>query len=412
MYWRYLSQHIRNWSEKSYVQIVFGARQTGKSTLLRQLFRDAAMWIDLSDPAERTRYLAQPGAFSAECRALPVADTALSVVVDEAQTVPDIFNAVQALYDRDPGRWRFVLCGSSSRKLRQDGANLLPGRSVYHHLHALTLHERPVAGALNEPGRIAALQNAHAPTGDTFPPVDLETRLAFGELPGIATAAKDDRAKLLSSYTQIYLEEEIRREALVRDWGAFARFLALAAAESGAQVNFSAVSRQAGVSVPTVKSYYTLLEDMFIGFQLPAFSKSPRKYLLSTPRFYFFDLGVRHAAAGLEPGTQLVRTQPGKFFEQWVIQELWKRLGYLGRGRMYHYRTKGGAEIDCIVELDGALTPIEIKWTERPDRHDLRHLIDFMRDHGSACTSGYLVCRCARPMQLDDNVLALPYYCL
>ncbi|MBM4311789.1 MAG: ATP-binding protein [Deltaproteobacteria bacterium] len=412
MYWRYLSDHIRQWSEKNYVQILFGARQTGKSTLLRSVFRDAALWIDLSDPAERTRYLAQPGAFSAECRALPTSDGPLTVVVDEAQTVPEIFNAVQSLYDGDPGRWRFVLCGSSSRKLRQSGANLLPGRSVYHHLHALTLSERPAAGALKEPGRIASLPDAQAPTSDSFPRVDLETRLAFGELPGIATAAETDRAKLLSSYTQIYLEEEIRREALVRDWGAFARFLPLAAAESGSEVNFSAVSRQAGVSVPTVKSYYALLEDMFIGFQVCAFSKSPRKYLLSTPRFYFFDLGVRHAAAGLEPGLPLVRTQPGKFFEQWVIQELWKRLGYLGRGCMYHYRTKGGVEIDCIIELDGVLTPIEIKWTERPDRHDVRHLIDFVRDHAPACTGGYLVCRCARPMQLDDNVVALPYQCL
>ncbi len=412
MYWRYLAQHIQHWSEKNYVQILFGARQTGKSTLLRSLFPDAALWIDLSDPAERTRYLAQPGAFSAECRALPAGDGPLSVVVDEAQTVPEIFNAVQSLYDADPQRWRFVLCGSSSRKLRSSGANLLPGRSVYHHLHALTLRERPAAGASNEPGRIAALAGTELQTGAMFPDVDLETRLAFGELPGIATAAEADRAKLLSSYTQIYLEEEIRREALVRDWGAFARFLGLAAAESGSEVNFSAVSRQAGVSVPTVKSYYALLEDMFIGFQVPAFSKSPRKYLLSTPRFYFFDLGVRHAAAGLAPGPQLVRTQPGKLFEQWVIQELWKRLGYLGRGRMYHYRTKGGAEIDCIIELDGVLTPIEIKWTERPDRHDVRHVSDFVRDHASVCNGGYLVCRCARPMQLDDNVVALPYQCL
>ena len=197
---------------------------------------------------------------------------------------------------------------------------------------------------------------------------------------------------------------------MVKDWGAFVRFLELAAAESGRIINFSALSRESGVSMPTIKSYYQLLEDMFIGFRVPAFSQSPRKYLLSTPKFFFFDMGVRHAAAGLTPGLEIVKSQAGFIFEQWIGQELWKRIGYLQKGRLFHYRTKGGAEIDFIIEQEGRFLPVEIKWTQRPEGKDARHLSTFLQDMGEKTSTGYLICRCERPMQIEENVLAVPYW--
>jgi len=136
----------------------------------------------------------------------------------------------------------------------------------------------------------------------------------------------------------------------VKDRGAFVNFLRLAARESGQMVNFAAISREVGLSQPTVKSYYQLLEDMFIGFQVTAYSKSPRKNLLSTPRFFFFDLGIRHAASGVTPELNLVRADPGKYFEQWVGIEIWKRLQYRGEGQLHYLRTKDGAEVDFIVK--------------------------------------------------------------
>lgn len=136
----------------------------------------------------------------------------------------------------------------------------------------------------------------------------------------MAVAARRDRADLLRTYTIVYLEKELRRESLVKDWPAFARFLQLAAAEAGRMINYAAVSREAGVS------------------------------LLSTERFYFFDLGVRNAAAELPLEPAALRADPGPLFEQWVAIELWKRLQYLGGGGKLHYlRSKGGAEVGCIV---------------------------------------------------------------
>lgn len=398
---------------KPYVHLMFGARQTGKSTLIRKLLPPGRLEIDLSDPSLRSHYLVEPERLIQECQKLPAQRGGSYVFVDEAQSVPAIFDAVQHLYDRDKQRWRFVLCGSSARKLRTTGANLLPGRSFLHHLFPLTLRERPplpqssvlLDSPLPFPWEKAAPDNP-------FPSADLETRLAFGELPGIAVAPEEDRDELLRAYAIAHLEEEIRREAMVKDWAAFVRFLRLAATESGQILNYAAIARETGLSEPTVKSHYQLLDDMFIGFPITAWSGSSRKHLLSTPRFLIFDLGLRHAAAGLKPSRDVVRANPGPLFEQWVGIELWKRLGYLGTGTLHYFRTKDGAEVDFIIAHQGRLTPVEVKWTENPSLSDARHLLAFMGEHRKTAQHGYLICRCRAPRQLHDKVTALPWFYL
>lgn len=398
--------------KRPYVHVLFGARQTGKSTLLRALLPADTVVYDLAEPGLRGRLLADPGAFTAECLAMRRRRGAVTVFVDEAQNVPSVFDAVQHLYDRDRRRWRFVLCGSSARRLRQSGANLLPGRSMLHRLFALTTAERPTvpeSTAASEP--IVQLRWRQLPP-NRFPAADLETRLLFGELPPLAVAAERDRAHLLRSYAEAHLEEEIRREAYVKDWAAFLRFLRLAAAGSGQLTNHAAISAEAGVSQPTVKSHYQLLEDMFIGFTVPAWTRSPRKGVLSTPRFFMFDLGVRHAAAGLQLVRATVQANPGPLFEQWVGIELWKRLQYRGRGSLHYLRTKDGAENDFIVEDAGRITPIEVKWSERPTPADARHLRTFLDEHPRQARRGVIVCRCPRPMQIDDRIVAIPWFLL
>ncbi len=396
-----------------YVHVVFGARQTGKSTLLRRLWPDAALWLDLSDPAQRSELLRRPELLVQRCRALPRSSRGPArVVIDEAQAVPAVFDAVQSLYDSDRRRWRFVLCGCSDRKLRATGANLLPGRSIQHRLYPLVLAERPGPGLEAARSDVSPLSFSSRKLHSHFPAAELADRLLFGELPGIATAPRRNRADLLRSYTVVYLEEELRREALVKDWAAFARFLQLAAAEAGRMTNYAAISREAGVSLPTVKSYYQLLEDMFIGFRVTAYSGSPRKGLLSTERFFFFDLGVRNAAAEMPLEAAAVRAHPGPLFEQWVGVELWKRLQYLGAGKLQYLRTKGGAEVDYVIARAGRLVPIEVKWTEHPSLADARHLSGFLSEHRSNAPRGYIVCRCTEPLALDERITAIPWFLL
>ena len=414
MFDRWLAAELQAKLSRPCVHLLFGARQTGKSTLLNGLIPGDALRFNLADPQERSRHLANPGEFAQACRSLPANKKGQFVFVDEAQSVPSIFDAVQSLYDADKTRWRFVLCGSSARKLRLTGANLLPGRSLVHHLYPLTLAEHPAkdAKASHATSPLPFPWSDGKAVQQPFPAWDLLTRLAYGALPGIVAADQQDRPGLLKGFAFVHLEEEIRREALVKDWGAFVRFLQLAAAESGHILNFASISQPAGILQPTVKSYYQLLEDMFVGRRVPAYAKSPRKNLLSTPKFLFFDLGVRHAAAGLIPSPELVRANPGPVFEQWVGIELWNRLQYLGEGRLYHQRTRDGAEVDFIIERTGTLTPIEVKWTENPTLNDARHLLTFLEEKSKEATRGYVICRCPRPLQLHDKLTALPWFCL
>jgi predicted AAA+ superfamily ATPase len=409
MFGRFFTSRFATQSAKPYVSLLFGARQTGKSTLLRSVYPAPALRIDLANAEDRLRYGTSATGFLQACRGLAPGRQPSTVIVDEAQLSPDIFNAVQHLYDEDKKRWRFILCGSSARKLRRIGANLLPGRSLYHRLYPLMQAE--IAPGL-DPASPVPSPNWAEPVARPFPALTLNDRLAYGALPGIVAAPEEDRAALLRSYAAIYLEEEVRREASTVNLASFARFLQLAALESGQIVNYAALARQTGLTGKTIQSYYALLEDMFVGFSLPAFSGSARQGVLSTPRFYFFDLGVRHAAAGLPPEPTLVLAHPGPLLEQWVGLELWKRLGYLGEGRLSYFRTKTGVEVDFILEHRGKLLPIEVKWTDRPDLSDARHLSGFLDEHKKVANEGLIICRCPRPLQLAPGIRALPWWML
>jgi len=422
-YSRWYSDTLIQKAQDPYVHILFGARQTGKSTLLANILPPDAVRINLADPLERSRFSANPGELGGICRSLPRRDGPWWVFIDEAQTVPSIFDAIQALYDSDSLRWRFMLCGSSARKLRSQGANLLPGRSIMHRLHPLTTaeYERdqeawsmvPNIGTLWFPvGLPRKGREELVPVSQRlFPSRRLEDRLVFGDLPGIAIIEKESlKSDLLSTYATAYLEEEIRREIVLKDWGSFVRFLKFAARESGGIVNLSAISKEAGLSAPTIKNYYQLLEDMFIGFSVPAYSGSPRKSALSTPRFFFFDTGVKNAAASYPLRTDLVESIGGSLLEQWVGAELHRRLGYLDSGNLSYFRTKDGVEIDFIVEFGGSIIPIEVKWTDHPSLRDARHLEVFLKELGYKGAHGFIICRCPRPLALSDTITALPWF--
>jgi len=399
---RFLAQ-----SAKPYVSLIFGARQTGKSTLLKTAYPHPALRVNFADPSDRAEFGLNPTIFVQACRDLPKQGGPAVVLVDEAQLVPEIFDAVQSLYDSDKSRWRFILCGSSARKLRKIGANLLPGRSLYHRLYPLV--EAEIAPGLS-PEPLVPQPSWASPVSDPFRSMTLEERLAYGALPGIVTAPEEDRAALLKSYTAIYLEEEVRREVASINLAHFSRFVESAALESGQIVNYASIAQKVGVTGKTIQSYYAILEDMFIGFALPAYSGSARQGVLTTPRFYFFDVGVRHSAARLPVAIAAVLANPGPLFEQWVGIEIWKRLGYLGEGRLSYFRTKSGIEVDFIVEHGDRLIPIEVKWTDRPGPSDARHLQRFLSDHSKTAPMGYIVCRCKHPLQLAPNIRAIPWH--
>ena len=183
--------------------------------------------------------------------------------------------------------------------------------------------------------------------------------------------------------------------------------------ESVSQVNLARLSQESGVPGSTLRTYYQVLVDTFVGHWIPAYSRRGRRRLLTTPRFCFFDLGVRNAAAELPLDMKLVAALGGPLLEHWVAQELLVRAAYRGRGhRVSFWRTVSGVEVDFIWESPAEDIPIEVKWTERPRPTDARHLEAFLELHPDRARRGLLVCRTPRTAQISDRVRAIPWNAL
>ena len=365
--------------------ILLGARQTGKSTLVRAALADVPhLAYDLLDETTYLNLLRDPGRFQREVLARCATGIA-TVAVDEVQRIPALLNAVHALIESHGVR--FVLTGSSARKLRRGGINLLAGRAALRWLHPLTISELQ---SCPEPG------------------FDLERALRFGALPAVCRATDDAaRVDLLAAYATLYLREEIQAESLVRNLGPFARFLDLAALYGGALVNYSAIARDAAVSVKGVQEYYQILEDTLLALRLEPYRKSLRARMVAQPRVYLFDLGVTNAVAGRLTAA-FDRDVRGRLFEQWFILEVWRRVSYaFAETRLYFWRTQHGAEVDLLVERHGKLrVAVEIKARAVVHPGDLSGLRAFGEAHPGVPR---IVAAEVERAQLVGDIGILPY---
>ncbi len=362
--------------------LLLGPRQTGKTTLVETLAPD--LLLNFLRPEVRQRYERDPRLLGAEVEALAEGARGSKplVVLDEVQRVPELVNAVQDLIDRRLAR--FVLTGSSARKLRRGTSiNLLPGRLMPLRLDPLSLSERI--------------------------PQRLEDVLLQGSLPGIALAADDAaREEELRAYATLYLEEEVRAEALVRNLGTFARFLQLAALESGNISHFRGIAQELGLSHTTVAGYYEVLEDCLIAERVEPLSESrTRKKLTKSPRYLFFDLGVRRMCA--EEGKRLPPRVLGSLFEQFVGLELLRATRESSETRkLCFWRDPDGPEVDWIVAGEERWIPVEVKWSPAPTERDTRHLQTFLKEHAKA-REGFVVCRTPRRFRIAPRITAVPW---
>lgn len=362
--------------------LLLGPRQTGKTTLVGELGADLA--VSLASPSARQRYERDPSALADEIgavRAKAPRRPPLLVIVDEVQKVPALMDVAQDLIDRRQAR--FVFTGSSARKLRRGrDLNLLPGRVVALRLDPLTLEERP--------------------------PGSLDEALLDGALPAIRlTEEAGDREADLRSYVETYLEEEVRQEALVRNVGAYGRFLELAAREAGRVANYSRISQDVGVSSVTIQSYYDILCDCLVAERVePVTRSASRKKLTKASRFLLFDTGVARAAA--REGRRLPLSRKGELFEQFIGIEAIRfcRL-HAPAARLRFWRDPDGPEVDWVIEHPGGLLPIEVKLGDRPTERDTRHLSVFLEEYGEH--QGLVVCSAPRPLRLTRMVTAVPW---
>jgi predicted AAA+ superfamily ATPase len=361
---------------------LFGPRNTGKSTYIRAQFgNEHSIYIDLLKAETYARFSRRPDELYDMVIKLPKEYT--HIIIDEVQKIPPLLDAVHRLMGETDKY--FVLTGSSARKLKKGGANLLAGRAFVYDMYPLT----------------------HMELGDAF---DLESALQWGTLPEIFKCADDSEKKeFLFSYAHTYLKEEIWEEHAVNDLAPFRRFLEVASQSNGKLINYSKIARDVGVSDTAIKSYYSILEDTLIGFFLDPYIGSFRKRLSQQPKFYLFDTGVNRALAFLTD-VRLVpqSTGYGNAFEHFIILECIRFASYFRLQYRFSYlRTRDDVEIDLVVERPGKpLLCIEIKSTTHITKEKITSFINLTKDIPNS--EAICVCNDEFP-QVIDHVKVLPW---
>mgnify|MGYP001170105889 FL=1 len=323
----------------------WGARQTGKSTLLKTLFPNA-LWFDLLLSEEYERLSKKPELL----REIILANRNISlVIIDEIQRLPDLLNEVHWLISNH--NIRFILSGSSPRKILRGGFNLLGGRALRYELYPLISVE--------------------------IPDFDLIRALNHGLLPRHYDSANP--RKLLSSYIGSYLQDEIVAEARIRNVHTFSRFLEVAALTNGEMINYTNIASDCGISAKTIKEYFQILEDTLIGRYLPSFQKRPKRRVITAPKFYMFDIGITNYLLNrtkIEKGTELF----GKAFEHFIYQEIYAHSRYSDVNYpMYYWRTASQIEIDFV--LGDHEVAIEVKATDQATVRHLKGLKAFAEEY-------------------------------
>lgn len=362
---------------------LFGPRATGKSTWLRTVLPTARR-LDLLDARLTVELTRDPHGLEAHLGDLTARDW---VILDEIQKIPALLDEVHRLME--DRRLRFALCGSSARKLKRGGANLLAGRAVLRHMEGLTWHEL----------------GAH---------FDLERALDWGTLPLVVQAVGDEH-EILESYVHTYIQEEIKAEGIVRRVPPFLRFLAVAGQLNGQIVNASNIARDAAVPRVSVDAYFEILVDTLLGHFLPAWQPGVKVRERTRPKFYWFDPGVARFAAGL--GSEPVdRTWQGTALETLIFHELRVFNEVRARHRtIAYYRTPAHAEIDFVVETRKrrtnqrpAVVCVEVKSADRWDQSWNRAMRDLAASERVHVERMYGVYRGTRRLRFDDDVQVLP----
>jgi predicted AAA+ superfamily ATPase len=330
---------------------LFGPRGTGKSTLLKRREPDA-LYIDLLNPERYRSLQARPERLGELMAGSP---SVSAVVIDEIQRIPELLNVVHTAME-EPGNVRFILTGSSARKLRRGGTNLLGGRAKSLNLHPF------MACELRE--------------------FSLENAWRVGMIPLVLDSP--DPAETLAGYATLYLDQEVQAEGLTRNIGAFSRFLEAMSFSHGAVLNATAVSRECEIERRTVVNYIEILEDLLLGFRLPVFSRRAKRKIAKHPKFYYFDTGVFKSLRPRGPLDSEAEIG-GAGLEGLVAQHLRAWVDYTkGRHELCYWRTRGGNEVDFIVYGDLGFHAIEVKNSRRVDKPDLRGLRAFLDDYPEA----------------------------
>ncbi len=353
---------------------LFGPRGTGKTTWLKNTYLQETLWIDLLNASEERRFAARPELLKEQ---LDINENKKWVIIDEIQKVPKLLDIVHLLIEEKKER-QFVLTGSSARKLRRGGVNLLGGRALWKNFHPFLACELK----------------------DQF---QLDQALKTGLIPLIWTA--ENKEQKLQAYVDLYLQEEVKAEALVRQIGHFSRFLEAMAFSHASLINFSNISRECEVPRKTVENYFQILCDLLLGYTLSVFEKKAKRELSSHPKFYFFDPGVFRSLKKqgfLDTSLEI----EGAALEGLVAEHLKSWISYQSdQSSLYFWRTRSGSEVDFIVYGEKNFYAIEVKNAKNLNPQDFSGLKAFQADYPNAFP---LLLYRGKEALKKDNILCLP----
>lgn len=389
---RILENHLKESlnSDKSF--FLLGPRQTGKTTLVTKIFKEIPhLEYNLMDPLQRIKFERNPSLVKEEI----LAAKERHIFIDEVQKIPELLDIVQILIDKE--KKVFAITGSSARKLKRAGINLLPGRVISFRMDPLFMDE---------------YKNLIKPhTTET-----LKDILKYGELPEVFTLVHEGKKKmaeeLIYSYVTTYLEEEVRAESILRKIGAFAKFLKISAEESGKIVSLRSLSQDIGVRHTTVSEYYRILEDCLIIERIESLVPAgERRKVQKSPKIIFFDTGVANSAAEVLGSSDFMSEHWGRLFEQWVgLTVLRFMKANRMRGKLYYWRDYSGREVDWIIDYQDKWIPLEVKWGENIIKSRLRHLEYFIQSHSRKVKKGYIIFTGDKSRRISESISAHPFH--
>lgn len=402
---RLLSNRLVRLTENFPVVVVSGARQVGKTTLLKHLFpHHDYVVFDASLDLEGARR--DPDLF--------LLNHNPPLILDEIQYAPELVSAIKRLVDRSPSkRGQFVLTGSQQWQVLKTLSESLAGRAAFLDLQGFSLQELSNVDScwltrwLESPEQFLEI-NRDSPKYSG----DLITWLWKGFMPAVQSLPDDLIIDFWTGYHRTYIERDARLMGEIQDWQEFGRFIGLMTALTAQEINYSQLGREIGITPQTSKRWLKVLEATFQWFELPPFSGNPIKRVSSRPKGHITDTGLACYHARVS-SPKMLASNPlfGALFESAMVQELCKQSGAAGiRPSWYHWRSAGGAEVDLLLEKDDVIYPFEFKLTTRPSRRDVSGLTAFKAAHsGRRIGNGAMVCAVEKPYWITEDVMAIPW---
>lgn len=369
---RLIEKTIINTLKAFPVLILTGARQSGKTTLLKHLFSDTFNYISLDELDIRSLAINDPREFLARFKA--------PLIIDEIQNAPQLLHYIKAVVDRERVNGRFIITSSQQFPLMKNVSESLAGRAAILNLYPFMIEEITGNYPTEEKSINNFLKKISSQKISTSPKIDLGTWLLGGGYPGLFVNSQISKNIWFSSYIQTYIDRDVRGNIKNENLNDFERFLKLIAGRTAQELSYSNLSRDIGLSVPTIKSWISLLQTNSIIYLLQPYYRNFGKRIIKSPKLYFLDTGIAAYLVGIQTKEHLLNgPMGGALFETFIVTNFLKRFSALDTNpSLYYWKNIGGIEVDLLVEHSNKLIPIEIKFASTIYSNHYRSLLKWI----------------------------------